>query len=539
MRTTAWIGVVLAAWMAWSAVGAFPVAVMEGDGSAIAVTAHRWAVEGPSALADAYRYEMQSGTYVLLMMLKKAIGIDTLVAFSILSAVAAAAFILVSARWISHLVPLSFPACSLLMMLFQETWTSAFYPNSNILAAALVMLSFNLLRGAEDLRKLVLGGAVFGLACWMRFDAVVLAPAVPLVLPPANARRLLGRTSIVATTAAIVSLLTMAASGAGLAAIAASYQRHQVVAGSWGLMLRSGLSFLTLAAVFLMVLGLRRVVSPEGRRQAALVLIAVLPTLLLVRTSLTTPKYLLYLTPFLALLAAHGVVLLGQLSGQWRRVLAATAAVLLAVQYPLGIQLEYQSGYHPQPYPTLLRFAAIPVQRGPVKQLDVVFGAGATMSTHDSIRLSSGILFANWTWRHHKLQSAKAVDAIVECLRESSAETVGIWIQEPWEVRQMAEYALTRAGYRWAGKGGGAELVVWSKGDREVRILCGEPGLQSAANQGRRTPLLALVMWNNRLPLLQERFPGARRLTAEDAGHNVYVLTAPEEGVGSFFPCRP
>ncbi len=532
MRTSTWIGVVLTAWLAWSAVGVFPAAPLEGDGSTIGLIAHQWAERGPAALEEAYRYEMQSGTYLSLMLIDRLLGVDAFTAFSALSAVAAVAFILLAARWIKGLTSLSLPACGLLMMLFQETWTSAFYPNSTVLAGALVMLSFSLLTGARDVRRLIAGGVVFGLACWTRFDAVVLALVVPFLVAPDGPKRVLRQTVVVGTAAAVTALVAMHASGASLPAVMGAYLRHRVMAGSWGLTLRSWLSLFSLVTLFLLVLGARQMARDRQWREAILVLLGFLPAVLLLRTSLTTPKYLLYLTPFAALVAAHGVVLLKQTASRRRWTLAGTAAALFAVQYPLGFQIEYTRGYHPQPHPTLLRFGDIRVDRGPVKEVTAVAGAGATMSTHDAVRLSSGIFFANWTWRHYKLESAQTAEAVADYLACSPSSSVGIWVEEPYEARLLVAHALLRAGYSLHG----ASLhrsPAWQKNGRQLRVFCGQTGLESAEAYGTSRPLLALVMWNDQLPpSLRNRFPDARRLTKENTGHHVYLLkeVAPSRG---------
>ncbi|NUQ62330.1 MAG: hypothetical protein HUU20_07565 [Pirellulales bacterium] len=524
MRTTG-IRVLLAAWLLWSAAGAWPVAVVEGDGAAIALVADQWAEQGAAALKDAYRYEMQPGTYVLLMLLARVLHADALVAFSLLSAAAAAALILLSARWISKRADLPFAMCGLVVMLFQETWTSAYYPNSTILAAALVVLAFNLLGGARDRRKLVLGGLVFGLACWMRLDAVVVAPAVPLVLGPTGSGRVARPAALAAAVAAVTLLTAMFASGVEISAVRGSYVRHHDAAGSWNLVLKSFLAFFSMVVLLLAGLGSWRIVANRQWREAAVVVLGAAPLVLVLRSSLTTPKYLLYVVPLVGLLAAQGVAAWQESGGTRRRILAASAAVLFALQYPLGFQVDYAQGFHPGPHPTLLRLASVPVGRAGVEKVTLVLGAGATVSTHDALRLSSGILFSNGTWRYYKWESAAAVEAIRGYLRDSPAGTIGVWIEEPREALQLTEFALVRAGFRQAGVPADGSPPFWKKDGRMARVFCGENGLRQADQLGAACPLLAVVLWNDRAPpILRERFPEAERLTGAGASFNTYVL---------------
>ncbi len=569
MRTTTWIGILLAVWLAWSALGVHPVAVLEGDGAAIATSAQRWAEQGPEALENAYRYEMQSGTYVVLMLLARVLGVDALVVFGILSAVASAALILFSGRWISMRTGLSFPASGLLVMLLPETWISAYYPNSTVLAAALVVISFNLLaeagrlrsatvRGTEErgagpcfwptllatkfangpkkgpdpdrplcgcFRWLLAGGAVFGLACWVRFDAVVVAPAVPLVLAPGDWATKSRQSAIVAVVAAATAVVGMIASGAGLSELAGSYLRHRGAAGSWALTVKSLVAFFPLVVAFLMALGTWRIVAERRGRDAALVLLGVLPLAFLLRSSLTTPKYLLYAAPLVALVAGHGLIALGGSVGARKKVLASAAVVLFAVQYPLGLQIEHVQGYRPTPHPTLLRIASVEIDRSGPERVVLVVGAGATISTHDALRLSSGILFGNGTWHYYKHESAVAAATLIDVVASGSAGTTDLWVEEPWEAGQLVEHALIRAGYRRRFAGPGDLQQTWEHGGRRVRLLCGDEGLRLAASANETRPLAAFVMWNNRLPpTLQQRFPDAERLTGPRASLNVYRL---------------
>lgn len=527
MRTTHGIGVLLAVWLVWSAAGIAPVAVLEGDGTAIAMVAQRWADAGPAALAEAYRFEMQSGTYVVLMLLRRTLGLDTLVAFSILSAVAAAALILLSARWISGRTGVSFPVCGLLLMLLQETWTSAYYPNSTVLAATLVALSLNLLAGTRAPWRLSLGGLVFGAACWVRFDAIVVAAAMPLALSPDDSGKTARQALVVATTAAATALAAMVASGAGLHEVVIFYARHRGAAGSWALTLKSFVAFFSLVVLLLGGLGMWRMAAQRRPREVALALVGVLPVLLLLRSSLTTPKYLLYTAPFLALMAAYGVVAWSEFTGRRRRLFALAAVILFAVQYPLGWRIDGAPGYHPQPYPTLLRLASVEVDRAIGEKFSLVAGAGATISTHDALRLSSGILFANWTWRHYKQESAEAADTIVTAIDRWPEGTVDLWVEEPWEAGQLVEYAMLRAGYRRRHAAAGGLSMIWENDGRRVRLLFGEEGLRQTGNGSQSSPLLAFVMWNDRLPeVLQTRFPRARRLTPQKASMNTYLLRA-------------
>lgn len=523
MRSRYWqIPLALAA-LVWLALGVGPLAPLEGDGAAIAQGAYVLAQEGSSAVGQVYRFEMQTGTYLPLVWLHQAFGLETFQSFAILSALAALATILLAALWVSRRTTVPFAGCVLLMLLLQETWTSAYYPNSNVLAAAVVLVAINLLSEARKPGRLILGGVVFGLAVWTRFDTVLLAPAVVLLLPHDSTPATLRRVGLVGLVAGATALLSILASGGRLGALLGIYAHHQQAIGSWGLAAKSGLAFFSAVVAFLMAIGLLRTFR-QARRELLLVLVAALPFLLLLRSSLTTPKYLLYLAPFVALLMAHGVLLVQQSLGRRRQLLVATALGLFVLQYPLGLQLHYQDGFHPPVFPTWLRLGSIPLQRGSLRGATLVVGAGATMSTHDSIRMSSGIAWANLTWRHHKQEMACCLEALERFLRETPG-TVGLYVEEPDEIRYLAEAVLVRQGYRRLEGAPTGRIALWRKGNQEVEVFCAQAGLELARQRAATMPLVTVLMWHDRLPSeLEAAFPQSACLTPGQTSQLAFQL---------------
>ncbi len=79
---------------------------------------------------------MQSGTYWLTVLFHNLTGADTFTVLSLLSALAAMLFILLSAALLSHITKIPLAICGLVLLLFQEAFTSGYYANSTILAAA-------------------------------------------------------------------------------------------------------------------------------------------------------------------------------------------------------------------------------------------------------------------------------------------------------------------------------------------------------------------------------------------------------------------
>jgi len=137
IRAIGWWPVFVVA-LAWVAVGIIPCAPIEGDDLAISVGAHGLVEYGTTELA--YRYDAQPGSYALIAAGRLA-GLQTHRAFCLLTAISFVAFVLLSAAFVAHATRLAFPLCGLVMLLFQEVWTSSYFANSNMPSAALIAAS--------------------------------------------------------------------------------------------------------------------------------------------------------------------------------------------------------------------------------------------------------------------------------------------------------------------------------------------------------------------------------------------------------------
>lgn len=225
------------------------------------------------------------------------------VAFAVL---AWASFVLVR-RWTGAGAVVA--AASLLLM--PGVAESAFFYNDNVLSSALAVASLAVVASSQRLVLTAPAGLLFGAAMVARFDAVLLAPAVPLI---AYGQHGLGRTfllrAVVFAAGVLVPLVGV------LGAFHSTFLDVLEISGHVTLLWERGLSgkrhlhevavFVGLPAGVLVALGLRQLA--RRREYLPLLLLAGVPLLfnLVYLAELWQSRQLLPLTPFFAALAARG-----------------------------------------------------------------------------------------------------------------------------------------------------------------------------------------------------------------------------------------
>jgi hypothetical protein len=238
---------------------------------------------------------------------------------------------------------------------------------------------------------------------------------------------------------------------------------------------------------------------------------------------------LLYLVPPLTVVMAQAASFLARCGRVPKRLVGGAAALLFAMQYLVGVQIEYTHGFHPRPVPTLTTLVHWPVKTPAVAGVSLVVGAGATITTHDSIRLSSGLWFANLTWRHYKQQAQDVSQALTGFLNQVDRREIGVFVGSFTEARLLACRALYRDGYVLAENLGRANTSVWRKGDRTVRVLQGDIGLSQARSILATETIVVLEVWDQELRRKMQRCaPSAERLAGnERSAHAAYVVRDP------------
>jgi hypothetical protein len=325
-----WLGIVLA----YVAVGFFPWTAVEGDDIAIAAGALQLSLHGNLDHGFDYRYDFQAGTYLAAAALDRLLGMPPLAGLGLLTLIGFAAFFTFATAFVARETKLPFPLAGLVLLLFQETYVSAYYANSSMIAAGLLLAAVFLgLR--RSVGCLLVAAVLFSLAILARFDAAVMAP-VFLVVFFGRDRASLARVLLFFVASAAAFFVLSLLFGVSIPRI---WQEGSGHLREFVSLRRTAMNYLTLVSgvgCLLWLIGLRAALAERNGRVILMSFAGWLPLVAVYGVTVTTPKYLLYAVPFFTLLVAYGLkrVLAGaSRSASWLR---WACLGLFALQYVLG-----------------------------------------------------------------------------------------------------------------------------------------------------------------------------------------------------------
>jgi hypothetical protein len=389
-------------------IGIFPIAPVEGDGVGIANGAAQIAEIGVEATTLAYRYNVQSGTYWLTAVVHNLTGAESYTVLALLSALAASVFILLSAALLSHITKIPFSVCGLVLLLFQESFTSGYYANSTVMAAVFLIAAFWVVTLGDKIYLLIVAGVLLGIGAWMRFDVPLVAPAILLLLHRGNWKQTLARTTLVAVISGLVALAAIYLSGSNIQAILSSAGSHRdslsLIRKNFNVLLleggdlRSHVAFYTPFLLLLIAIGIFHLVRQRSWLILGIPMLGSVPFYAAYLNAITTPKYLYYLIPFAALLALYALPEIQSLLSKHTFLGRSILLILLMLfigQYIIGWQ--FSSSARPnlrQSYPSFFPLFSTSTPIKGVERITLVMGAGSSVTTADGRRLLSGIVFA-------------------------------------------------------------------------------------------------------------------------------------------------
>jgi len=436
--------------LAWQVLGVFPAAPVEGDGEAIAAGSEEVAFAGLDAATECYRYAGQVGTYAILAAGRTVLGAPCLPTFAVISAVAAVAVVTLGASLLRTLLGIPFALAGLALLLFQETATAGFYPNSTVLAAAAFLLACVVAVSEWPARWLVAGLAVAA-AGLLRADVILVAPVLPVLFHRNDARATARTTLACAATAILVysASATMLAAGPTAAVreavshmggdAAASLQ----VPGWLGLeTVRALVAFLSPAWLLAFVLGVALLIRRRRWRLVLIVALGTVPLAIAYSRNLSSPKYLYYAIPFVAVAALAAAT---ERTRPWRAAWTGAVVLLLAHQL-IGIRVTVRSKPWVAPPRDAIVFARRSFTGGPFGRLELALGAGTIVPTADGPRLSSGQAFAPLVWHRSKV-STRRCQRRLEQLLDGPESTPGELFSGSWLAVQVVDNALWSEGF--------------------------------------------------------------------------------------------
>lgn len=472
---------------AYQALGIFPVSPVEGDGIGIANGAKQAASVGLGPTPLSYRYSVQSGTYALIVMVHKLTGLDTLVAFSLLSAFCAVLFILMSAALLRRIVGYAFPVCGIVVLLFQEVSTGGYYANSTVIAAAFSVLALYILAASDRMYAHIVAGVLLGVGVWMRCDAILVAPACLLLLHGRDWKQTLSRTAIVALTTVLVSTSAIYLSGGSISAIlltTGSYLTTDFSATPGlgipllgAVTVKSHLSFFSMCLLFLILLGVLYLVRTRNWHFLGILLLAVIPFYVAMQGKIESPKYMYYLVPFFCVAALSAFSEIRVATHRKRAFYLLAVTFLFVSQYIVGLRLSFASKpYIEEPYPTLAYLFVTDPPTEAITRASLVVGSGTLVTSPDGPRLSSGVLYAPLAWYNQKSLLNAELTGFYSYL--ANADSTPLHIVAPlYQARQLVSHVLLDSGYDCTEKGRqetqlrGYKYVACTRDDRSVIVL--------------------------------------------------------------------
>ena len=459
--------------LGWWSQGVWPVVPVEGDEQGVLFGAEGMLRNDPVLLNVRYLYQVQPGSYHLLVALARLTGGSIETIFGVTTVVGAIGFVLAGARLLQILLgwPLAWILVGLLWC--QEVTTAACYMNTSALAGGPALLGV-ILAGRPQRLGWLWAGLALAVAGWLRADSLLVAPAC---LGLAYWTRREWRPAFLHTTALALTalagvLLLYGLGGASLLSGFTTYTGRGTALSGWRTLIETSLLLLSPGLALGATGGC---VVLLWRRQHALGLVVLGGTaasVLAYGFSLTSPKYFYYLVPFALVPALVFIDWVGQSLRHrpaWQTRLAAGAGLaLVAVDGLLG--LRTLSGEQ-RLFTTAPTFARLFEAGLGAKSLAVVIGPGELVINADGFRLRTGQAFAPRCWHREKKRMKHELATIREWLEREPDLTL-LWSN--WIPYQMISRELFAAGYRPVDPPrtvtGLSYQGAWQRGAQRVRV---------------------------------------------------------------------
>ncbi len=411
---------------------------IESDAVAMSAAVRQRAMGGEFATALDYRYSSQPGTYMCVGLIHGLLQVEPLTAFRIATILAGVSFVGFSIAFVASVAAVPAAAAGLVLLLFQESYIATYFENSTIIAAGFLMPAL-VLASRRTLGSAAAAGGLFALAALARLDAALMGPALLVVLLARGGRRSLVRGGLGVAAGLVVLVVLIVVLGVSVSAALRNYSSHgrQIATEPAPAMRRlailSYLSVFTGVVCLLAAVGLWRLAAGRNWRTAMLCALGIVPMIAAYRMAVTTPKYMLYAVPFLAMLCAHGVSLLRASSGRAARWVSWAAAGLFALQYVAS----------------------------PLTAAGPVAGLPSAVVTHDGIRRIDGIVWAPMAWLRVKRWVPPKESISQRSLRQYlQSEAEPVVLTTTWGTRTFVLYELSRLGWRVVES---RQLFDWSR----------------------------------------------------------------------------
>jgi hypothetical protein len=437
-----------------------------------------------------YGFNVQVGTYFWVLFLHKISNLDLKACSSILSAIFGILFFLFSTKFISKFTKISYPVCGLILLLFQEIYSSWYYMNAATGAAFFMIVGILFITRTNITAPKVLLSALFlAIAAWTKLDVMILFPVVLFVIESKSFKNKLFASLIIGVITLIILFFLYRLSnvesfynillGKGGTL---SFSENQSTAEGVGYsqIVRAIIGYFSLLILFLIVLGSYKLFQ---QKEWQLLLISVVPFLfflLIINGRFVSGKHLLYYCPFFSIPIAflYGQFRLKKIFQQsWSKIFL----VLLFCQYFIGIQVYFkkypyiQQNYSSlKPFPKLFNIFSITLKNEKIEKVELDFGGGLKLATSDEMLLSSGIFFSPIMWNNLKQGSGDDYTLLADYINRTPKDTLYITTSQGGiyplkNILYINDFTLLNPGtsYSWGGE---QHTYLWEKNNKYVII---------------------------------------------------------------------
>jgi putative flippase GtrA len=436
--------------------GIFPISRFESDSMGICNGCYEIIKSGDwGSNFFSYSYDMQAGTYWLIIIFMKLLSLPASVIYSLLSAIFGILCMVLITDILSMILKKDFFIIFIILFLFQEIYSISFYANSAVFAAFFWLLAFDIVYTYEKSWVYPVSVLLLGFAFWCRVDvAFAMIGIFPLLYLKNGFKKTISKSLITGVGTIITGLVLLKISGVNIAGFThySSDFAGVITKGNSNLgiintfSVKSHLGFFSILLAWLLGLGIYKMI----RRKEYKLLLFCLPIVIYYvfnSTHVFAAKHLYYNLIYFAIPVIYVL-----LNSSWKKPFSFGVIILFFAQYLLGWQLQFsaipwQEKEYSQlyPYPMISKVLNIDVPFRNGIPLDIVLGSGTKIPTSDEIMLSSGIFYSPVMWQNLKIKykkSFKILDNMIEqkqdvlylSTSQSSSQFVfNILLENGWE----------------------------------------------------------------------------------------------------------
>jgi len=459
----------LAVAMHWAG-GIWPCAPVEGDEQGVINGLEAWTRTPGLFPKTAYLYAIQPGSYWALRWLHVMLHVAYLPLLVAMSSAGAAWFATIATCIIAPLVKLKNCWVALCLLSAQELGAAACYANTSALAGAVVLTGLLIGLRRDSMGSAVVAGAVIAAGGWLRLDALLVTPVLlpALLAGQVPWRRAFLRTAVVAVVVLFLLLTLLRASGLG---VTDSWKLYLTRPGSdWSLLLTRGWLALSLSWGLGGVAGLVLWLLRGQWLLLAVTVFGSLPSIAGYGGSLTTPKYLFYALPFLALPAVWSAAAASRSNGLLGRWLGRAWLLVLVGELFTGVRTSSAEYRRYEPGAFLVRLLACPWHN---KTMEWGFGEGEVVPTDDGPRLRGGLWYSPAMWLREKDNSRAALVELDRQMNDRRIRRVVTSTYLSWQVVDgwLLRHAFGRVGRTSLVANPGSHTSIWRYDNRDIEVI--------------------------------------------------------------------